>query len=240
MATQFAEAASLYEVPMSELEVQVKQLSKAYGINAQEATRLAIQNQRMNKGLATLASNWVDLEKEIRAEDKTTTDYAKAAAELTDVIKDLVGATGDFELPDDFFETEENLKLIEEAANGSTDAINKLGLITAAHAVDMLEYSDLSHTFYNDAGEKMEGTWSITAEQFLNAKNVISEGIESLQSQLSSLSPGDAIEGMGAEWIQAMNDMALATNMSVEEMNSMLNQMGVSANVTTVNVEQEM
>jgi hypothetical protein len=54
------------------------------------------------------------------------------------------------------------------------------------------------------------------------------------------LKPGDGIKGMGDDWIQAMNDMALATNMSVEEMNSMLNQMGVSANVTTVEVEQQM
>jgi hypothetical protein len=54
------------------------------------------------------------------------------------------------------------------------------------------------------------------------------------------LEPGDGIKGMGDDWIQAMNDMALATNMSVEEMNSMLNQMGVSANVTTVEVEQQM
>jgi hypothetical protein len=109
LATQFAEAASLYDIPMGELEVQVKALSKAYGVSATEATRLAVQNQRMNKGIAALNENWVDWKKELKASDKTTTDYAKAAAGLTDTIKDLVGATGDLELPDDFFESEENL-----------------------------------------------------------------------------------------------------------------------------------
>lgn len=238
LATQFAEAASLYDIPMGELEVQVKALSKAYGVSATEATRLAVQNQRMNKGIAALNENWVDWKKELKASDKTTTDYAKAAAGLTDTIKDLVGATGDLELPDDFFESEENLQLIEEAANGSTDAINRLGLITAQAALDTLDAVANTHTVIDELGNT--SSWALTAEQFLNTKNVISEGIESLQSQLNSLEPGDGIKGMGDDWIQAMNDMALATNMSVEEMNSMLNQMGVSANVTTVEVEQQM
>nr|DAG21637.1 MAG TPA: alpha-2-macroglobulin receptor-associated protein precursor [Caudoviricetes sp.] len=32
---------------------------------------------------------------------------------------------------------------------------------------------------------------------------------------------------MDSDWVESLNKMALATNMSVDEMNSLLNQMGV-------------
>jgi hypothetical protein len=38
---------------------------------------------------------------------------------------------------------------------------------------------------------------------------------------------------MGKDWVKALNEMAYTTGMSVDEMKSMLNEMGVEADVTT-------
>jgi hypothetical protein len=99
-------------------------MAKAYGLSEKAAAKLAIENQRMNKGVASLSENWGDWKKELSKSDKTTTDYAKAAAALTSTIADLVGASEDLELSPEFLEAPENLALIEKAAQGDIDAIN--------------------------------------------------------------------------------------------------------------------
>jgi kynureninase len=85
----------------------------------------------MNKGVSDLVDNWEDWQKELKKTDKTAQDWVKAAQECTKTIADLVGASADLELPEDFFESEDNLKLLEEAAKGSEEAINKLGVVVA-------------------------------------------------------------------------------------------------------------
>jgi hypothetical protein len=44
---------------------------------------------------------------------------------------------------------------------------------------------------------------------------------------------------LGNDWVAALNQMAIATGMSVEDMNGLLSQLGVTADVKTQNVKQE-
>jgi len=41
------------------------------------------------------------------------------------------------------------------------------------------------------------------------------------------MTAGMAVDAMGSDWVEALNQMALATGMSVEEMNAFLNELGV-------------
>jgi len=58
-----------------------------------------------------------------------------------------------------------------------------------------------------------------------------------------NIAVGDSLDklleasGIGADnWIEALNQMALATNMSVEEMNQLLGTLGVEAEVSMTSV----
>ena len=62
--------------------------------------------------------------------DTTTTDFANALIDCTAAVADLVGASADLELPDDFFNAE-RLALLEQAINGDINAINQLGFAVA-------------------------------------------------------------------------------------------------------------
>jgi hypothetical protein len=42
-------------------------LYEAQGLTEKEATKLAIENQRMNKGVESLVDNWDDWNKELKA-----------------------------------------------------------------------------------------------------------------------------------------------------------------------------
>lgn len=74
--------------------------------------------------MSSLNSNFKDWKKTLKTTEKTSQDYAEAVVGITDSVKDLIGATEDFELPEGFLDSPKNLELLEKAANGSQDAVN--------------------------------------------------------------------------------------------------------------------
>lgn len=227
------EAAEEYGLEAEELSIQSKQLAKEYNLDAKAAAQLTIENQRMNKGVEDLVNNWDEWKKELKATDKTSRDWAKAAKDCTKVIANLVGASEDLELPEDFFDSAENLELLEKAAKGSEEAINELGVVVARAQVQMMEFQE---GMTNKSGELID------LSQFDSWKNTILTGLDNLQSALDDIGIGDNIYERlgGADWVNALNQMAIATGMSVEQMNSLLNSMGVQAKVDVVDVPQTM
>lgn len=236
VALMIGEAAEKYGLEAKEVEVQARQMAKAYGLSAEEAAKLAVQNQRMNKGMITLAENWKDWSKALKASDKTSLDWADAAVECTAAIADLVGASQDLELPDDFFNTD-NMALLEAAIDGDTDAINRLGIAVAAAQVEMLDFNesfaDLVMQTMADNGLEIDITLDST--QFDADKALVLQGIDDIKNGV--LSAGGE---MDAEWVAALNRMALDTGMSVDDMNSLLGSLGVQAKVKTTYVKQPM
>ena len=231
-ATLIGEAAEKYGLETEDLEAQAKELAKAYDLSAEQAADLAVKNQRMNKGISQLVDNWDDWKKTLKTTKKTSQDYASVVADLTDTLRDLTGASDDFEIPDGFLDSEENLKLIEQAATGSQEAINQLGVALAYASVDVMTF--------NEELAKSLGS-NIDASQFENYKNIVLSGIDQLKSKLGELEVGqDVTSVLGEDWINALNQMAMATGMSVDQMNGLLGQLGVQAKVETKSVKQEM
>jgi hypothetical protein len=118
----------------------------------------------MNKGVASLSENWEDLYKELSKADKTTTDYAKAAAEAEAAIRDLLNLSDDFELSDTFLA--DNLEVIGKAAKGDEEAIRQLGMTVATDFVaslDLLE--EAKKNIVDDEGNILEA-WGLTPEKF--------------------------------------------------------------------------
>lgn len=237
-ATMIGEAAEKYGIDADAAEIQSKQLTEAYGLEAKAAANLAIRNARMNKGVASLVSNWKDWKKTLTTGKKTSLDYAKAVSEVTDTIQDLVGATTDLELPTDFFDNAENLKLLDKAMAGDAKSIELLGTKTAEATTKSLEFGDaLSKSFELDDGQKI----TLTSDEFDSEKEKVLAGITELQTaiQNGTIGVGDSIDSMDSNWVESLNKMALATNMSVDDMNSLLNQLGVQAKVDVEYVKQD-
>lgn len=231
-ATYIGEAAEKYGLETDNLEAQAKQLAKTYDLSAEEAARLATNNQRMNKGISQLAENWENWSDTLKNTDKTSQDYAEVVADLTETLGDLTGAADDFEIPEGFLDSEENLRLIGEAAQGSQEAINQLGNALAYAAVEAM-------TFNAELAASLGS--NIDATQFESYKNTVLTGIDQLKGKLGELQVGqDVTSILGSNWVDTLNQMALATGMSVDQMNGLLGQLGVQAKVETKSVKQEM
>lgn len=233
--------AEMYDLDYDDIVDQAENLADAYELTEEAATELAIQNQRMNKGLKILNENWEDWSKTLKKGDKTTTDYIDTMQEVEDVIADLVGASEDLDLSQEFFDSAENLELIGKAAEGDEKAINELGVAVAQDLVSNIEglTENASITFPDGAVQ------IISPDAFEQARSTVLTGLANLRTAVANgaIGIGDPINnevaGMGIDWVNGLNDMALATGMSVEQMNSLLSSMGVQTEVTTVPVEQE-
>lgn len=204
------------------------------------ARALAIQNQRMAKGLDTLTENWEDWSDALQDVNKGSKDYIDAAQDLTKCIADLVGAEEDLDLSKEFFDSAENMEYLAQAAEGDIDAVNRLGVAVAQDLVSQMEpLKEFSGLDFSDADT--EQAWGNMVNSFNQAKDTVISGLENLQQNLDNIGFGENIYDQlgGAEWVSALNEMAKATGMSVEQMNSLLNSMGVQADVTTTDVDQD-
>lgn len=242
-AILIGESADKYNLDPEAIEAQarsIRTLNKEMGLSAEQAARMAIANQRMNKGINTLSDSLEDWKETLKTAKKGDVDWAKTIGEVEAAVKDLIGATDDFELPDDFLDAPENMKLLEKAADGDLHAINQLGNELTAASIKAMEF-DITLA---DAFEELTGN-ELTAENFENIKNSVLDGLTAIHDNLKALTDGtmtldEALGGSAESWIKSLNDMALATGMSVEEMNATLNQAGVQAHVDVIDVPQKM
>lgn len=242
------EAAEKYGLDANVLESQarsIQALNNDMELNAETAARMAIANQRMNKGIDTLSDNFEDWTKKLKTATRGSMDYAEVAAEVEGALKDLLGLSDNFELPEGFLDSKENLKLLEEAANGSQLAINKLGIQMVKGAMDITSWDQALIDAYN-ATAATDKTMSEFTMDMQTAFDTANAGMQAIQDNIVALTNGSmtlsqALDGVDLneeDWIQSLNEMAVATGMSVEEMRSMLNSMGVRANVEVDYVKQ--
>ena len=249
-AIQVGEASKKYGLDAEDVETQAKLLkanSNAYEMTAEQAINLAVANQRLNRGVKTLHDNWGDWSKILKTSNKTTTDYSECLNEAYDALADLTGAVDASAIPMDFLDSTtesgaEHLEWLGQAAKGDITAINLLGNALGYATVEAMEFNSAITQMMIDEG-LLDSSFDLTS--FNTYKTEVLEGITALQTaiQNGTLTAGqnvtDLMDGTGTSWVEGLNQMAMATGMSVEAMNSLLNQLGVQAKVEAVEVKQK-
>ena len=241
-ATRIGEAAEKYGLSAESLEIQAAQIratNKEMDLSAEMAAKMAVANQRMNKGITALNKDFSTWKKTLETSEKTSQDYADTAAKVTDAIRDLVNASDEFELPVGFLDSAEHLSLLEQAAQGSQKAINLLGIELADASVSALEYNEIIANSF----ENIENI--VDKNSFTQAQQVVSEGIQNIKNHLDELMNGtitldQVFKGSANNWVENLNEMARATGMSVAQMNDLLNQLGVQADINIITTKEEM
>lgn len=233
-AVMIGEAADKYDLNADVLEESANRLKTEYNIAGEAAARLAIRNARMNQGILTLNENFEDWKKTLKENTKESQDYAESITNIRNALHNVLSVSDDFNISTEFIE--ENLKEIEKAADGDTDAIARLGVELAKNSIEALTFNDiLQNVGHIDEDGKFRLDQVLNPYQFELAKDKILEGISNLKDSLKDLKEGQNITDLlgGEDWINALNTMAKATGMSVEEMNSYLNSLGIQAEVKT-------
>lgn len=231
------------------VEEQAKELRTVNELSKENyvvASKVAVLNQTMNKGLKELVDNWDEYKKTLTSAQKGTQAYAEAALKTKESLAQMLGVLSEDYIPDDFLEIPGVMDLIDQAVKGDINSINKLGSEMAKATINALEWKEgMEASTHNEDGFlemdsrllKMEEfeTWKIT---ILNGITSLTEGIQNGTIQAGQ-NISELMDGTEMSWAKALNEMAYTTGMSVDEMNSLLNELGVQADVTTTTKEVE-
>lgn len=217
------------------VEEQAKELRVVNNLSKENyaiANKVALLNQSMNKGLKELVDNWDEYKKTLTSAQKGTQAYAEAALKTKEALAQMLGVLNVDHIPDNFFDLPETMSLIDSAVKGDISAINKLGASMAKATIEALEWKEGMETSTDS-----KNFFKIDESTFKSYKQEVLEGIQELTEgiQNGTIKAGQDItklmDGTGETWIKSLNQMAQATNMSVEQMNSMLNELGIDADV---------
>ena len=232
-----SEGASKYELDEEALKVQAKMLQQTHkGLedNAVTAAEMAVANQRLNKGVKKLSDGWKDWSKTLKSSDKTTQDYAEAVVGVQDAMRDMFGLTEDAVIPEDFLQDAENLNLLDQIANGSEEAAQKLHFNLTKAQIEAETFStDIKQNMINafDFGEDtdFEATFNEMKTQALNALNEI-------QGMANGVDIGAGLKDPGKQAAMAkkLNEYAKAAGWTADQMQSALSSVGVRAKITMV------
>lgn len=249
-AITIGEASEKYGLDANTVELQAKALqsvNKDMNLSAEAAAHLAIANQRMNKGVDALSDNLEDWTKKLKKATKGSMDYAEIATEVEGVLKDLLGLTDNFVIPDDFLDSADNLELLKKAADGDQVAINKLGVSVIKSTMDLSTWNSALIASYNSlaATDDTMSQFSMSMEEAYESAD---KGMTAILDNITALTNGtmtlsEALSTVDLDedsWVESLNQMAIATGMSVEEMRATLNSLGVQANIRVDHVKQKM
>lgn len=232
-----SEGASKYDLDEKVLQAQSKMLQQTHKDlkdNVVAAAEMAVANQRLNKGVNKLTDNWEDWNKTLRSSDKTTQDYAEAVVGVQDAMRDMFGLTEDAVIPEDFLQDTENLDLLNQIANGSEEAAQKLHFnLTKAQIEAETFSSDIAQNMVNafDFGDDvdLEATFNEMKNQALNA-------LTEIQSMANGIDIGAGLKDPAkqAEMAAKLNEYAMAAGWTAEQMQSALASVGVRAKITMI------
>ena len=188
-----------------------EELEKVNGLSAANAAQIATYNAKMNAGLGEIIDSYDEWTGLI---DKSTGKIKVSSAEEAKIYEDLRKSANKMlntseDLSDAFWDNAENIKNIKEAAEGDTEALEKL---QKAASYDYLA---------NNIARTEEAKNAL--QEFENTMNNI---------DIPQLKAGVEWNDEGAQKaIQSFNEMARASNLSAEQIQESVKAMGFDAEI---------
>ena len=168
------------------------------------ATKVAASIKRLNRGVETLADNWEDWSDILTNSSEESEEFYTALSEAKEAISDITGVSTDY-ISKDFIV--EHMEEISAAANGSEDAIDSLKLALADEVIAKI--------------------WLDNSE-FITNLDEAKTYYDNVKALMPDLNVGASLDD--GEFINALNELILASSMTVPQVNEMLAGMGFSAN----------
>lgn len=242
-SSQIDSDAESTEVDLEKLKMQgeiIQENNEAFRGNANAAKQLALNNTRLNSGMKDLISNWKKWKAALTSTDKTNEEYTSTLVDMRACIGSMLGLSEEMteKLSSSFLDSADTINLMNRAAKGDAKAVEELGFAAAKAVTDTME---LSEEMKNAKEGLQFGEDFVQPEEFegrlAEIKNSLSTAIDQMRANVinGNIKPGDAIDD--ASFADKLNEMARLTGMTVQEMQSYLNSLGMEANIETTPVE---
>lgn len=187
------------------------QIDDGLAKNGRAAAQLAERFSRLNNGVKDLNDHFANWKKTLEETDKTTPDYIEGLRIMQDAMGDLLDIDGK-QLSDAFYTSAENLELMEKAATGDAEAIDKLRVLAAddivQQAIVKIDDEDLKKAILD--------TQSII-DDFINTNELVI---------------GASLDN--TDLLNSLEEIINAAGMTAEQASNYLASMGVDADVVAV------
>lgn len=213
---------------------RLKELNKEQGMSEDQARRLAIANQKLDRGVSNLNDNLKDYKKSLKESNKGSAEWSKTMDSLKGDLADIFDFADKDLISDDFAEGLLDNKDLTKALDGDTEALQRLRWAAT---------QDLGNTIVDDFKAQVQGEMAaINADGSAGLQKLKGEMAESIttvdnawsqiQEIMNRSMEGGFIKGEDIESFEtAMNDMISATGMTKDQITSMLGSMGVDATI---------
>lgn len=208
------EQVETYAESLQDVAKDSKELADSLETDKKAARDLAREVVRMDQGIDELADNWKDWSDILKKSSKTSEEYAQAMKSTKEALADVLDTSEDY-ISNDF--VNKHLEEIGKAATGDAEAIDSLHDALAKQIIVDIAV---------DNGLDKEG------------QNELLNDLNTLQSQLPSLDVGASIdtsslEGDQAKFEETLANMVEKSNMTQDQVNALLGQMGYEADFET-------
>lgn len=215
LAIAIGEAAEKFNLDAEETENYAKRLAKNLGIDEKAAAKLAVANQRLDRGLLSLNENLEDYQDALKKNSKNSAEWSKAMDAIKTDLADIFNLADGNMLSDEFAEATINSEDFKKALDGDIEALQRLQTAAADDIIATIK-------------GRIEGEENIKAfqEQWDYLKANMAESIKAGNVDQTDL-------------INSFNDMIAKGQMTKEEIEAALAGLHVSANVKTTYVSQK-
>ena len=215
LSIEIGEMAEKFGLDAEETENYAKRLAKNLGIDEKAASKLAVANQRLDRGMLSLNENLEEYNDSLKKNSKNSAEWSKTMDAVKTDMADLLNIADGAMLSDEFAEATLASEDFKKALDGDIDAINRL----KTAAADDIIASIKANIEGEENMQAFQAQWDYlkaNMEKTIKAGNVD-------QSQL----------------IASFNDMIAKGNMTKDQIEAALAGLHVSANVKTTYVPQK-
>ena len=234
------DAADEYELSKRTLEEYTKQLvenTDGLYTNYKTAAQAAAAHAKFSKNLEEL-TNVLDSELDTLKNLDKNTPYTIKQLESMSKVGGVLSKLYGVEVSTAFFESAENLQLLEKVANGSEKALKELGLAVSKDYFSNLKIEDLNSEVIAaldlDVNQSSLDIW----------KNSVISTIDTLQSKINELADGtnlaDILGSTDAvnQFIADFNAISMAAGWTADQVIAQLNNIGLNINPLDVHTEK--
>ena len=234
------DAADEYELSKRTLEEYTEQLvenTDGLYTNYKTAAQAAAAHAKFSKNLEEL-TNVLDSELDTLKNLDKSTPYTIKQLESMSKVGGALSKLYGIEVSTAFFESAENLQLLEKVANGSEKALKELGLAVSKDYFSNLKIKDLNSEVIAalnlDVNQSSLDIW----------KNSVISTIDTLQSKINELADGtnlaDILGSTDAvnQFIADFNAISMAAGWTADQVIAQLNNIGLNINPLDVHTEK--
>jgi hypothetical protein len=113
--------------------------NKAQGMSYETASKLAIANTRLSKGIDTLRKNWSDTARVLNTTSKDSYEWMEAATEVSKALEDMFGVAVSTDFVDQY---SEKIATLVEGGDEAVKVFQELELLAGQDFVATLNIDD--------------------------------------------------------------------------------------------------